>query len=207
MGLGRRSFSHWFPVFSAVCLFLKGPPCCPGGHRAALPGWGLRDTGGEVPGRAGHAWGQAPGPNCCRSVAQSCQTLCDPMDCSTPDFPVHHQLPEPAQTHVYRVNDAIQPSCPVIPFFSCLQSFPASGNFPMSQLFVPGGQSIRASSSASVSPSNESTGLISFRIHWVSASSELGLLTQPPSFSSWEAKSITLLPCQSLPAPNTRLFP
>ena len=40
-------------------------------------------------------------------VAQSCPTLCDPMDCSTPDFLVHHQLPKLAQTHVHRVGDAI----------------------------------------------------------------------------------------------------
>ena len=44
------------------------------------------------------------------SVAQSCPTLWDPMDYSMPGFPVHHQLPEPAQTHVHRVSDAIQPS-------------------------------------------------------------------------------------------------
>ena len=44
------------------------------------------------------------------SVAQSCLTLCDPVDCSTPGFPVHHQLPEPTQTHVHGVGDAIQPS-------------------------------------------------------------------------------------------------
>ena len=47
------------------------------------------------------------------SVAQSCPTLCDPMDCSTPDFPIHHQLPELAQTHVHQVSDAIQPSHPL----------------------------------------------------------------------------------------------
>ena len=46
--------------------------------------------------------------HCC-SVAQSCLTVCDPMDCSTPGFPVHHQLPEFTQTHVHRVGDAIQP--------------------------------------------------------------------------------------------------
>ena len=46
------------------------------------------------------------------SVAQSCPTLCDPMDCSTPGFPVHHQLLELTQTHVHRVSDAIQPSHP-----------------------------------------------------------------------------------------------
>ena len=44
------------------------------------------------------------------SVSQSCLTLCDPMDCSTPGFPVHGQLPEPTQTHVHWVGDAIQPS-------------------------------------------------------------------------------------------------
>ena len=47
------------------------------------------------------------------SVAQSCLTLCDPTDCSTPGFPVHHQLPEFTQTHVHRVGDAIQPSHPL----------------------------------------------------------------------------------------------
>ena len=56
------------------------------------------------------------------SVAQSCLTRCDPMDCSTPGFPVHHQLLELAQTHVYRVSDAIQPShsLSVVLFSSCL---------------------------------------------------------------------------------------
>ena len=47
------------------------------------------------------------------SVTQSCPTLCNPMDCSTPGLPVHHQLPELAQTHVHRVSDAIQPSHPL----------------------------------------------------------------------------------------------
>ena len=47
------------------------------------------------------------------SVAQSCPTPCDPMDCSTPGFPVHHQLLELTQTHVHRVSDAIQPSYPL----------------------------------------------------------------------------------------------
>ena len=48
-----------------------------------------------------------------RSVAQSCLTLCDPMNCSTPGLPVHHQLPEFTQIHVHRVSDAIQPSHPL----------------------------------------------------------------------------------------------
>ena len=77
------------------------------------------------------------------SVAQLCLTLCDPMDCSTPGFPVHHQLPEPTQIHAHRVHDAIQPiSSSVVPFSSHLQSFPASGSFQTSQLFASGGQSI-----------------------------------------------------------------
>ena len=48
------------------------------------------------------------------SVAQSCPTLCHPMNCSTPGLPVHHQLPEFTQTHVHRVSDAIQPSHPLL---------------------------------------------------------------------------------------------
>ena len=48
-----------------------------------------------------------------RSVAQSCPTLCNPMNCSTPGLPVHHQLPEFTETHVHRVSDAIQPSHPL----------------------------------------------------------------------------------------------
>ena len=49
-----------------------------------------------------------------RSVAQSCPTLCDPMNHSTPGLPVHHQLPEFTQTHVHRVSDSIQPSHPLL---------------------------------------------------------------------------------------------
>ena len=48
------------------------------------------------------------------SVTQSCLTLCNPMDCSTPGFPVHYQLPELAQTHVHQVGDVIQPSHPLL---------------------------------------------------------------------------------------------
>ena len=87
------------------------------------------------------------------SVAQSCPTLCDPMDCSTSGFPVHHQLLELAQTHVHRVNDAIQPSHPLVsPSDPTFQSSPASGSFQMSHFFASGGQSIRASALASVLP-------------------------------------------------------
>ena len=89
------------------------------------------------------------------SVAQLCPTLCNPMDCSMPDFPVHHQLPDLAQTHVHWVGDDIQPLHPLsFPFSSHRQSFPASGSFPMSQFFASGGQSIGVSASASVLPMN-----------------------------------------------------
>ena len=84
---------------------------------------------------------------CCCSVPELCPTICDPMDCSTPGCPVFHHLPEFAQTHVHWVGDAIQPSHPVVPFFSCPQSFPASGSFPMSRLFTSGGHSIGISTS------------------------------------------------------------
>ena len=88
------------------------------------------------------------------SVSQSCPTLCHPMNCSTPGLPVHHQLPELTQTDVHRVSDAIPPTHPVIPFSSCLQSFPASGSFQMSQFFASCGQSIGVSASATVLPIN-----------------------------------------------------
>ena len=88
------------------------------------------------------------------SVAQSYLTLCDPMNCSMPGLPVHHQLPELTQTHVHLVGDAIQPShclsSPSPPAFT----FSASGCFQMSQFSTSGGQSIEVSASASVLPMN-----------------------------------------------------
>ena len=89
------------------------------------------------------------------SVALLCPTLCDPMDCSMPGFPVQHQLPKITQTHVHRVGDDIQPSHPLSsPSPAFLQSFPASGSVPMSQYFASGGQSTEVSASASVLPTN-----------------------------------------------------
>ena len=73
------------------------------------------------------------------SVTQSCPTLCNPMNRSTPGLPVHHQIPEFIQTHVHRVRDAIQPSYPLLcPSPPAPKSLPASGSFPMSQLFEIG---------------------------------------------------------------------
>ena len=80
--------------------------------------------------------------DCC-SVAKSCPTLCEPMDCSRKsDFPVLHYLPEFAPTYVHWLSDAIQPPHFLSPPFSCLQSFPASGSFPISQLLASGSQSL-----------------------------------------------------------------
>ena len=88
-------------------------------------------------------------------VAQSCLTLCDPMNSSTPGLPVHHQLPEFTQTHVHRVSDAIQPSHPLSsPSPPAFNLFQHQGLFQMSQFFPSGGQSIGVSASASVLPVN-----------------------------------------------------
>ena len=102
------------------------------------------------------------------SVAQSCLTLRDPMNCSTPGLPVHHQLPEFTQTQrpsSQWCHPAISSS--VVPFSSCPQSLQTSGSFPMSQLFAWGGQSTGVPALASIIPSKEIPGLISFRMDWL----------------------------------------
>ena len=88
------------------------------------------------------------------SVAQSCLTLCDPTNRSTPGLPVYHHLPEFIQTHVHWVGDAIQPSHPL------LSPFPPAPNPPQHQSlfqwvnFIWGGQSTGVSALASVLPKN-----------------------------------------------------
>ena len=94
-----------------------------------------------------------------------CPTLCDPMNCSTPGLPVHHQLPEFTQTHVQRVSDHPAISSSVISFSSCLQSFPTSGSFQESALHIR--RPKYWSFSFSISPSNKYSGLISFRMDWL----------------------------------------
>ena len=106
------------------------------------------------------------------SVAQSCPTLCNPMDCSTPGFPVHHQLPEFTQNSCLLslwCHPTISSS--VDPFSSRLQSFPASGCFPMSQFFASGSQSISVSASASVLPMNFQDWLPLGLTSWISLQS------------------------------------
>ena len=87
---------------------------------------------------------------CCCSILSRVR-CCDPMDHSTPGFPVLHWLPEFAHTHVCWVDDAIQPSHPPLFPSPLALSLTASRSFPMSGLFAPGGQSIGASASESIS--------------------------------------------------------
>ena len=87
----------------------------------------------------------------CFLVTQSCLTLCDPMDCSTPGFTV---LPYLLDSCLSSWWCHLTISSSVVPFTSCSQSFWASGSFPVSWLFTSGGQSIGASASASVLPMN-----------------------------------------------------
>ena len=92
---------------------------------------------------------------CCFSVAKTCPTLCDPMDCSMPNTPVLHYLLEFAQIHVHWVSDAIQPFHPLLPPFPpVLNLSQHQGFFPVSQLFPSCDQNIGASASVSVLPIN-----------------------------------------------------
>ena len=100
------------------------------------------------------------------SVAQSCPTLCDPMNRSTPGLPVHHQLPEFTQTHVHRVSDAIQPSHPLS------SPSPPVSNPPSIRVFSNESTLCMRwpkywSFSFSIIPSKEIPGLISFRMDWL----------------------------------------
>ena len=97
------------------------------------------------------------------SVTQSCPTLCDPMNCSTPGLPVHHHLPEFTQTHVHWVGDAIQPSHP-LPSPFLLPPIPPSIRVFSNESTLPMRWPKYWSFSFSIIPSKEHTGLISFRM-------------------------------------------
>ena len=130
------------------------------------------------------------------SVTQSCPTLCDPMNRSTPGLPVYHQLPEFTQTHVHLVGDAIQPSHPL--------SSPSPPALNLSQhqgLANESALRIRWpkywSFSFNIRPTNEHPGLISFRMDWLDLlavqgtlksllqhhSSKASILRHSPSFT------------------------
>ena len=100
------------------------------------------------------------------SVTHWCPTLCNPMDCSTPGFPLHHQLPELAQTHIHRISDAIQPSHPLSSLSSPASIFPSIRVFSSESVLCITWPKYW-SFSFSISPSHEYSGLISFRMDWL----------------------------------------
>ena len=115
-----------------------------------------------------------------------CPTRCDPMDCSTPGFPVHHHLPEFAQTHVHWVSDAIQPSHPL----SSPSIFPSISLFQwVSSLH----QVVKyCCFSSSISPSNEYSGLISLKIDWFDLLASQGTLKSLLQLHSSKASILQL---------------
>ena len=130
---------------------------------------------------------------CCCLVIQLCPTLCGPMDCSTPGFPVHHQLPELVQTHVHRVSDAIQLSHPLSP---------SPPTFNLSQIRVFSSESVLHirwpkywSFSFSIILSNEYSGLISFRIDWLDCLAVQGTLK---SLLQHHSSKASILQCSAL---------
>ena len=100
------------------------------------------------------------------SVSQSCPTLCDPMNRSTPGLPVYHQLPELTETHVHWVGDAIQPSHPLSPLLLPPSIFPNIRVFSNESVLRIGWPKYW-SFSFNISPCNEHSGLISFRMDWL----------------------------------------
>ena len=126
------------------------------------------------------------------SVAQSCPTLCDPMDCNTPGFPVHHQLLELAQTHVI---ESVMPSNHLIlchPLLLPPSIFPSIRVFSNESVLHIRWQKYW-SFSFSLSPSNEYSGLISFRIDWFDLFAVQGTSIFLNILSPLQFPSITLL--------------
>ena len=111
----------------------------------------------------------------CCSVIQLCSTPCNPMDCNTPGFPIHHQLPEFTQTHVHWVSEAIQPFILCRPLLLLLSIFPSIRVFPnesVLQIRWPKYWSF----CLSIRPFNEYSGLISLRMDWLDLLSVQGTL-------------------------------
>ena len=137
----------------------------------------------------------------CCSVAQSCLTLCDPMDCRTPDFPILYCLPEFSQSHI----QSVMPSNHLILYYPLLllstvsprsESFPQS--LPDQSLFHWISSSYRwpkyQSFSFSISPSSEYSGLISFRIDWFVSLMSKGLLRIFSNITVWKHQSFGIQP-------------
>ena len=127
------------------------------------------------------------------SVAQLCPTLCDPMDYSMTVLPVHHRLPELAQTHVHWVSDAVQPS------HALSSPSPPALNLSKHQVFS--NESVLCirwpkywSFSFSISPSNEYSGLISFRMDWLDLLAVQGTLK---SLLQHHSSRVSILQCST----------
>ena len=159
--LNKSIANDWTKKAFAICFYRDWTPCC-------YSCW-LSTTPQGVQGEVRHSvlqgiwWDRSL--HQFSSVTQSCSTHCNLMDSSMPGLPVHHQLSD--FTHSCPLSWWCQPtiSSSVMPFSSCLQSFPESWSFPISQLFASGGQSIGVSASTLVLPKNP--GLISFRMDWL----------------------------------------
>ena len=130
------------------------------------------------------------------SVPQSCPTLCNPMDCSMPGLPVHHQLPEFTQIHVHWVGDAIQPSHPLStpspPTFNLSQH---QGLFKWVSSAYQVAKVLELQFSFSINPSNEYSGLISFRIDWLDVLAVRGILK---SLLQHHCSKASILRCSAL---------
>ena len=139
--------------------------------------------------RHGQSLTQSPVPlleNCC-SDTKSCLTLCDPMDCSTPGLSVHHQLPEFAHSQVHHFSDAIQSSHPL--------SSPSPPAFNLSQhqgLFKWVSSSHQIS--LNISPSNEYSGVLSFRMGWLDLFAVQGTLK---SLLQHHSSKVSILWCSA----------
>ena len=132
----------------------------------------------------------------------SCVRLCDPMHCSTSGFPVHHQLPELAHTHVHRVGDAILPSH--------LLSSPSPPTFNLSSIRVFSSESVLRIRwpkywrfRFSISPSNEYSGLISFRFVWFNLLAVQGTRV----IENCKLKQDTITPLLERPITGTQTMP
>ena len=122
---------------------------------------------------------------CCFSVAVSCPTLCDPMDCSTPGSSVLHHLPEFAQTYIHWVSDVIQSPHPLCPLFLLPSVFPSVRVFSSESALCIRGPT---QCSFSISPSNGCSGLVSFQIDWfalLAVQGTLKSLNQQHSSRQW----------------------
>ena len=126
------------------------------------------------------------------SVTQLCLTPCDTIDCSTPGFPVHHQLSGLTQTHVHRVSDAMQPSHPL--------SSPSPSAFNLPSIRVFSTESVLLISwpeywsfSFSISLSNEYSGLISFRMDWLDLLADSQESSPTPQYKSIKSMALSFL--------------